>query len=630
VPKKGKARPTGQQARAPTRPARKSSRARFVLRAVVKWGIVAAIWTVIVLGAGAAYFAYTLPDLDRINVFDRRPSITIVDAGGQTIATSGDYFAGPVPLAEMPQALVRAVVATEDRRFYWHFGLDPIGLARALVVNLGAGRVAQGGSTITQQLAKNIFLTPERSLRRKVQEVLLALWLERRFTKDQILTLYLNRVYLGAGAFGVEAASRRYFGRSVRTLNLRESATLAGLLQAPSRLAPNVNPERAEARAATVLENMVDAGYITRDQALAALSEPLRLNENGGLGSAARATRYFTDWLVTEVQGFIGLVDRDIVVVTTLDARLQRAAEAALGETLARYGPNAEVSQGAIVALSLDGAVRAMVGGRDYNRSQFNRATEARRQPGSAFKPFVFLAALESGMSPDDTVSDGGITVGGWSPRNFDSIHRGDITLREALARSVNTSTVRLAQRVGMGSVIAAARRCGIASPLRRGLATALGASEVSLLELSGAFAPFANGGEGVIPYGIVEIREASGRVLWRRSGGAGRVIARSALPQMLDMLGAVVRSGTGRAAQLDRPAAGKTGTSQEFRDAWFVGFTADLLAGVWMGNDDNTPMERITGGSLPARAWRAFMVEAHRGLPVRPLGPAAVAAVEP
>ena len=376
---------------------------------------------------------------------------------------------------------------------------------------------------------------------------------------------------------------------------------------------------------------MVDAGYITRAQSVAALSEPLRVNENAGGGqSAGRATRYFTDWLVTEVQGFIGLIDRDIVVVTTLDSRLQSAAAAALGETLARYGPNAEVSQGAIVALSLDGAVRAMVGGRDYARSQFNRATEARRQPGSAFKPFVFLAALESGMSPDDTVNDGPVTVGGWSPRNFDSIHRGEISLREALARSVNTSTVRLAQRVGMGNVIAVARRCGIVSPLRRGLATALGASEVSLLELTGAFAPFANGGEGVIPYGIVEIREVSGRVLWRRSGGAGRAIARAHLPQMLDMLGAVVRNGTGRAALLDRPAAGKTGTSQEFRDAWFVGFTADLLAGVWMGNDDNVPMERITGGSLPARAWRGFMIEAHRGLPVRPLGPAAVAEATP
>jgi penicillin-binding protein 1A len=626
VPRKGKARPQ-QHAR---KPARKRSRVRGFLRAVLKWGFVAAIWTVVAVGTVAAYYAYTLPDLDRINVFDRRPSITIVDSSGQTIATSGDYFAGPVTLADMPRHLVQAVVATEDRRFYWHFGLDPIGLVRALIVNVGAGRVAQGGSTITQQLAKNIFLTPERSVRRKVQEVLLALWLERRFTKDQILTLYLNRVYLGAGAFGVEAAARRYFGRSVRTLNLRESATLAGLLQAPSRLAPTVNPEAADSRAATVLENMVEAGAITRAQAVAALSEPLRVAAEGLGQGAGRASRYFTDWLVSEVQGFIGLIDRDLVVVTTLDARLQRAAEAALGETLARYGPNAEVSQGAMVALSLDGAVRAMVGGRDYNRSQFNRATEARRQPGSAFKPFVFLAALEAGMSPDDTVADGPIRVGSWSPRNFDSILRGEITLREALARSVNTATVRLAQRVGMGSVIAAARRAGITSPLRRGLATALGASEVSLLELTGAFAPFANGGVSAIPYGIVEIREVSGRVLWRRERGGGGAIARAALPQMVDMLGAVVRSGTGRAAQLDRPAAGKTGTSQEFRDAWFVGFTADLLAGVWMGNDDNVPMERITGGSLPARAWRAFMMEAHRGLPARPLGPAAVAAATP
>ncbi|MBL8838181.1 MAG: PBP1A family penicillin-binding protein [Alphaproteobacteria bacterium] len=611
------------------KPRRPRKRRRF-LRALVKWSVVTMIWTGVVVGVVLTYYAFTLPDLDRIHIFDRRPSITIVGADGQAIATSGDYFAGPVRLNEISRDLVNAVIATEDRRFYWHFGVDPIGLARAAAVNVVAQRVVQGGSTITQQLAKNVFLTPDRSFGRKIQEFLLALWLERRFTKDQILTLYLNRVYLGAGTFGVEAAARRYFGRSARALTLHESAIIAGLLRSPSRLAPTVNPEGAETRAASVLENMVDAGYITRNQAMAAMLEPLRLAAaSAGLGpGAGNATRYFTDWLVGEVQGFVG-IDRDLVVHTTLDARLQRAAEAALAESLARDGRNAGVEQGALVALSPDGAVRAMVGGRDYRQSQFNRAADARRQPGSAFKPFVFLAAIEEGLSADDRVSDLPVTIGRWSPRNFDSGHRGDITLREALARSVNTATVRLAQRVGIGDVIATARRCGISSPLRRNFATALGASEVTLLELTGAFAPFANGGEGIVPYGVVEIREPSGRVVWRREpGGSGRVIARPALAAMIDMMSAVVRSGTGRAAALDRPAAGKTGTSQEFRDAWFVGFTADLVAGVWMGNDDGTPMERITGGSLPARAWRSFMVEAHRGLEPRPLLGTAVAAV--
>ena len=607
--------------------ARKSSGAqqtprkrRWFLRFALKWTVVAGIWTSLAGAVVLTYFFFTLPSLDGINTFNRRPGLTFLAADGAVVATSGDVFAGPVTLNEVPPHLVQAVLATEDRRFYSHFGFDPIGLARALWVGVTTGRFSQGASTITQQLAKIVFLTPERSLRRKIQEFLLALWLERRFSKDQILTLYLNRVYLGAGAFGVEAAARRYFGKRAAELRPLEAAVLAGLLRAPTRLSPLVNPEGARDRGELVLENMVEAGYLTPSQMVEALSEELRF-ERGTTMFVGTNGRYFVDWLAQEVQAYVGLIDRDLVVVTTLDLRLQRAAERAVDEGVARDGPAATASQAALVAMSGDGAVRALVGGRNYRDSQFNRATDARRQPGSAFKPFVFLAAIEGGMRPDDLVSDAPVTVGNWHPRNFDNTRRGDITAREALARSVNTATVRVSQRVGLDRVIATARRVGVSSPMQRNMATVLGASEVTLLELTAAYAPFGNGGEGAIPYGIIEIRETSGRVIYRRSGsGPGIVIEAPALVAMTDMMQAVIRSGTGRAAALDRPAAGKTGTSQEYRDAWFVGFTAELIAGVWSGNDDGTPMERVTGGSLPARIWRAFMVEAHRGLPARPL----------
>lgn len=590
---------------------------RSPLKVVIKWVVVTGLWVAIALAAVLAYFAFTLPEVDRIAVFARRPGVTIVAADGSTIATSGDFFAGPVRADELPRHLIQALIATEDRRFYWHPGVDPIGLARALYVNITQGRVAQGGSTITQQLAKNVFLSPDRSLGRKIQEFLLALWLEWRFTKEQILTLYFNRVYLGGGAFGIEAAALRFFGHRARELSLMESAILVGMLQAPSRLQPSVNLEGARTRAATVLQNMVDAGSITPSQMIAALAEEIRVvGTDTSPVQTGRNTRYFTEWLVQEVQGYLGLIDRDLVVETTIDLRLQNLAERALAE-----GLPPGTMQGALVAVSPDGAVRAMIGGRDFRTSPFNRATDARRQPGSAFKPFVFLAAVEAGMRPDDIVSDAPVSIGGWSPRNFDAVRHGDITAREALARSVNTATVRVAQRVGMNAVIATARRNGITSNLRRDFTTALGSSEVNLLELTNAYVPFANGGNGVVAYGIMRIRDTSGRVLYQRRGpGTGRVISREALTAMNDMLGAVIRDGTGRAAAIGRPAGGKTGTNQDFRDAWFIGFTADLVAGVWMGNDDGAPLDRVTGGSIPARLWRAFMLEAHRGLPPRPL----------
>ncbi len=591
---------------------------------LLKWGIVAGIWAGIA-GAGVlALFWFTLPPIDMINKFERRPSLTFVGNGGETVATYGDLYGGLVRLDEMPPWLPMAVLATEDRRFYTHFGIDPQGLARAALANFRAGRVVQGGSTITQQLAKNVFLTNDRSFKRKVQEMLLAFRLERAFTKDEILTIYLNRVYLGAGTYGVEAAARRYFGKSARDVNAHEAAIVAGLLKAPSRLAPTASVERARTRASDVLDNMVEAGFMTPAQRAAAERLPIA---SAGATVAQRGSRYFTDWLAEQVQSYVGYQAQDLVVVTTMDARLQRVAEAALEDILARDGPKVDVEQGAFVLMKPDGAVQAMVGGRDYAKSAFNRATDARRQPGSAFKAFVYLAAAEQGLRPDESVADTPIQLATWRPRNFDNKVFGEISIRDAFARSVNTAAVRVAQRAGVDSIVREARALGIASPIQRNLSIALGTSEVSLLELTGAYAAFANNGDGVLPYAIVEIRDATGKQLYRRAGsGTGQVMTPGALATMTDLFQAVMQQGTGRGAALgDRPAGGKTGTTNDYRDAWFVGFTADYVGGAWFGNDNGDEMERTTGGSLPARLWKAVMIEAHKGLPARALPGTAV-----
>lgn len=612
---RGPAGETPGRGEKPSGGAKPSRPRRRWLRGLFKWTFILAIWAMIAVALVASWYWLRLPDVSGIASFDRRPSLTFVGAEGQVLATSGDLYAGPVQLNELPPHLPMLLLGTEDRRFYGHFGIDVVGLARAAVVNVRAGRIVQGGSTLTQQLAKNVFLTHERTFDRKIQETLLALWLERRFTKDQILTIYLNRVYLGAATYGVEAASQRYFGKSARRLNMHEAAVIVGLLKAPSRYAPTADRTRAVRRASDVLDNLVEAGLATRATVEQAKRLPLG---TPAIAPELRSARYFTDWLADQVSGYVGYIDRDLVVRTTLDTRLQRAAEAAIVDMLKREGGKADAEQAALVAMSSDGAVRAMVGGRDYAESQFNRATVALRQPGSAFKTFVYLAALEQGMRADDRVSDAPVQIGDWRPRNYEGeAGRGEITLRDAFARSVNTATVRLAQGQGIDRVIATARRAGIVSPLRRDLATTLGASEVTLLELTGAYVPFANGGMSVEPFAIAEIRDANGRMVYRRaSSGGERVISRGALAAMNDMLRAVVERGTGRAALLDRPAGGKTGTSQDYRDAWFIGFTADLVTGVWFGNDDGSPMNKVSGGSLPARTWKTFMAAASRGVP--------------
>jgi penicillin-binding protein 1A len=610
--------PTERIRSPPQRAPRPRSIGSVILRGAIKAVVLLLLWTVIIGGGVLGFFALTLPDTSELTRAERRPSVTVLAADGSLLATFGDLFGQPLTLREMSPYLPKAVIATEDRRFYSHFGIDPIGLLRAAMANFTAGHVVQGGSTITQQLAKNLFLTPERSLPRKIRETLLALWFEHRFTKDEILEIYLNRVYLGAGTYGVDAAAHRYFGKSARHTNLYESAAIAGLLKAPTKFNPTRDREKAASRTAQVLANMVEAGIVTDSQVASATKEGV---SRPVIAAARSGARYFADWITEQLSDFAVAGTRDLTVTTTLDPVLQAEAEAAIAETIARDGPKAAVSQGALVVMSPDGAVRAMVGGRDYTGSQFNRAIQAQRQPGSAFKPFVYLAGLEAGLRPSDLFVDAPIRLGNWQPRDYTGRYQGEMTLSEGLAQSINTIAVQVAQRAGIRKVVAVAHRLGISSDLAPEMSLALGTGEVNLLELVSAYAPFANGGLGVWPHGIAEIRDSDGNVVFRRAGsGAGRVMSPELAGMMNNMLSAVIGHGTGQSATLPRPAAGKTGTTQDYRDAWFIGYTADLVAGVWLGNDDNSPTNKITGGSLPALTWRRFMLAATQGMPARPL----------
>jgi penicillin-binding protein 1A len=591
-------------------------RAAGLLRRVATWSLVAVIWCGVVITGVLAWYAYDLPEIGEIEKMTRRPNVTLLAADGTRLASFGDRFGATYSLQQLPPHLPRAVIAVEDRRYYDHSGLDFRGLLRAFYVNIRDGRISQGGSTLTQQLAKNLFLTSDRTLKRKIQELMLAFWLEHRFTKDQILTIYLNRVYLGAGTYGVDAAARHYFGKPATRVSLYEAALLAGLLKAPSRLNPTRDPAGADQRATLVLQTMVDAGFITEAQSGQALQEK----------SATRVTRedaapYFADWILAQVRDYLGGIDTDIRVVTTIDPSLQQIAKEELVAALLAGGAERNAEQAALVSLAPDGAVRALVGGRDYGESQFNRVTQALRQPGSAFKAFVYLSALESGMTPDSTVRDAPVRVSNWTPDNYNGRYYGDVTMRESFARSMNSVAVRLTQKVGSKTVVATAQRLGIESELRPTGGIALGASEVTLLELTGAYAAFANQGRRVTPYGITEIRDAAGQLLYQHDRRPGdNVVSAQHLAQMTNMMSATVVWGTGKAAQPGRAAAGKTGTSQDFRDAWFVGFTAELVTGVWFGNDDATPMNKVSGGTLPAQLWGRVMQRGLEGQPLHPL----------
>lgn len=582
---------------------------RFALLGVV--GLVA-------MAGMFGYFALDMPPLENIRAQTKSASITVLDASGNLIGSTGVLFGAPVRLEDVSPHVPKAVMAAEDRRFYNHVGVDPVGLFRALVANARSGRIVQGGSTITQQLAKNLFLTPERTVKRKVQEVLLALWLEINFTKDEILTLYLNRVYFGAGAYGVEAASRQFFNKPALSLTVNEAAMLAGLLKAPSRYNPRTNLALAQERADLVLAAMEEAGYLTSEdfsrakEAAPSLQGPTHVE----------AVQYFVDWVNDLVPDYVGQSHDDLIVTTTLHWPFQQAAQKAVEEHLNQEGAPAKASQAALVSIDTDGAVRAMVGGRAYSTSQFNRVIQAQRQPGSAFKPFVYLTALEQGYSPYDVFEDRPVHFANWSPSNFSNKYKGPVTLLEALSQSINSVAAQLADRVGPASVVQTAERLGISSKIDPVLSISLGTEEVSLLDLTSAYVPFANGGFGVFPHAILEIRTRDGEILYERQGsGPGQVIAPRHVGAMNDMLSETMRSGTGRGARLgDRIAAGKSGTSQSFRDAWFVGYTADLITGVWVGNDNGDPMNRVTGGGLPARIWKSYMTPAATAYAARDL----------
>ncbi len=590
-------------------PPRASKAARWLKALVIGTTAAAAAFAGMMI-----YFTAVMPDPMSLRQKERAPVIRILASDGSVLAERGaahDFM----PLDLLPKHVIDAVVATEDRRFYEHWGLDPAGLARAFFANLRAGRFVQGGSTLTQQLAKNLFLTSDRTLGRKLEELLLAVWLELRLGKSDILELYLNRVYFGGGAYGIEAAAQRYFEKSARELTLAEAAVIAGLLKAPSKFAPSASPGAARARGRSVVQKMRAADLIGQAEERRALVERVRFAETKPQKEQS-GIEYAVDFVLERMPPLVGAGHAEIVVETTLDAGLQRRAHAIVARKLAEQGETLQASQAALIVLDPDGGIRAMIGGRSYAESQFNRAVKARRQPGSAFKPFVFLAALESGMTPDSIGYDLPLSIEGWTPRNTNGRYQGAMPLRRALAESVNTIAARLQMDVGAGRIAEVAARLGVKSELRQDPSMALGTSEVALAELVGSYGVLANGGAAIVPHAIRRVRMSSGRVLYaRRATRTEQVVAPAHVGAMNDMLNAALVQGTGRRAALaHHPAAGKTGTTTDFRDAVFVGYTAHFVAGVWVGNDTGKPMNRVMGGGLPAEIWREVMVAAHAG----------------
>jgi penicillin-binding protein 1A len=559
---------------------------------------------VIILLTAAALTA-GLPDISALDEVRRKPTITYLDRSGAVLGVRGGQYAPPVDIDRLPAYVPNAFVSIEDRRFYEHSGFDAIGIARALAADLAHGRIVEGASTITQQLARNLFLTPDQTMERKAQEVMLAVMIERRYTNKQILGLYLSRVYFGSGAYGLEAASRRYFDKPASKLTLAEAAVLAGVLKSPTNYNPLDHPDHASERARLVLDAMVETGSITPGQRRLALARPAQARRS----AASTAAQYFVDWADTQTRQLIGPLREDLTVETTLDLPLESLAAKAAEEALARERGR-RVQQTALVSLGPDGAVRALVGGSDYAESQFDRAVSARRQAGSAWKPFVYLAAMEAGRTPETPAVDGPVTIGAWSPRDFEPEYLGPITLKVALAHSVNTVAASLADEVGREAVVRVAHRLGIVSPINTDPAMALGTTLVTPLEMASAYVPFSNGGRRAPAYAVVSIRTAAGKPLYlHRSEAQAQVIDNPALGEMDDMLRGVITEGTGsRAAIPGLDLAGKTGTTSDFRDAWFCGFTGGLATVVWMGRDDNGPMQGVTGGSGPALLWKSYM----------------------
>ncbi len=579
-----------------------------VLRHVAIGIAVAAVGGTLVFSAAMLWALHGLP-LDHPAEQPDGPTLLLEAADGAPLGRFGPLKLPDASLSDYPAVLIKAVLSTEDRRFYSHFGIDPLGIVRAVHRNMRAGEIVEGGSTITQQLVKMRYLGADRTYAHKLREALTAIWLEAHLSKDEILTRYLNRVYLGAGAYGMPAAAQLYFAKRPAKLTLAEAAMLAGLIKAPSELNPLRHLEAAQQRAAAVLDGMVANGVIDQAAAKAAKASPARPRTSP---QVAPAGSWFTDWVGRQGSDVVGPNAGSVRVRTTLRPDLQRLAQDTLNAALAREGRSLGVSQGAVVARRPDGSVVAMVGGRDYGASQFNRAIEANRQPGSAFKLFVYLAALRMGYSPSDTIDASPVDIGGWEPQNYGGKRYGRIRLAEAFAQSVNTAAVRLAMNVGLDQVIAAARDLGVHAQLAPMPSLALGAVGVSPLELTSAFASVRANRVGVQPWGIAAVEPTRGTPM-RKVGApvsSGRTLDPYDKP-LIDLLRGVIEHGTGRAAALDGFAAGKTGTSQNYRDAWFIGFNDALIVGVWLGNDDNSPMRHVVGGSLPAAIWKSFMVKA-------------------
>jgi penicillin-binding protein 1A len=577
----------------------------------------------------AASLLAGLPNINNLPPIRRDPQITYVDRSGVVLGVRGGRYAPPVDISKLPAYVPAAFVAIEDRRFYEHQGFDAMGIARAIVTDLKAGRAAQGASTITQQLARNLFLSSDRTMERKAQELVYAVQLEQKFSKPQILGLYLSRVYFGSGAYGVEAASQRYFNKPAARLTIREAATLAGVMKSPANYDPADQPEHAAQRAALVLDAMVETGAITAAQRAQAMARPLKTWKDAPNAPA----QYFVDWLDGQTHALVNQGTQDIVVDTTLDAGLETAAAEQARATLAKYRA-AGIGQAAVVSLDGSGRVKAFVGGADYGASSFDRAVDAHRQAGSSWKPFIYLTAMEQGRTPDTPVVDEPVTINGWSPHNFEPAFMGPITLQVALAHSVNTVAARLADEVGRPQVAATARRLGIASPINTDPAMALGTTQVTPLEMAQAYDTLANGGQKVAAWGIERIRVPGGAVIWRhRAVAQAQVVQNPPLSELNQMLRTVVTSGTGvRAAIPGYDIAGKTGTTSDFKDAWFCGFTGGLTTVVWMGRDDSTSMRGVTGGSAPAELWRGVMRVAVKRVTVGPIppGPAAPQVIPP
>lgn len=596
--------------------ARHLARYRKFFAATAGLGITALLVVVSIV----TWHALHLPTPTLAELRRQSNSVHIVDARGRTIARRGELHTF-VTLDEVPDHLVSAVLATEDRRFNRHIGVDVIGLARAMYRNIRAGRYVQGGSTITQQLAKNVFLKPNRTISRKIQELILAFWLESRLTKRQILELYLNRVYFGAGAHGIEAASKRYFGKPTHALTIGESAVLAGLLKAPSRFSPQRDPARTLRRARVVLANMIATGALTPARARAVMRTPIHFVTSRPR-KRMRDANYAIDFIYEELAAKLDNPSGDLVVHTTIDRDLQVHAQRTVRNRLGIDALSRKASAAAVVLLDQNGGIKALVGGRSYADSQFNRATKARRQPGSAFKPFVYAAALEAGFTPDTIAYDEPITVKNWTPRNYGNRHVGAVTLRDALARSINTVAVRIYLEVGRSEVVSMAERLGIRSRLHTLPSLPLGTAEVTPLELAGAYVPFSNGGFRSTPHVISKITTVDGPLLYHQPEPEEKpTITPRVVAAMNDVMSATMTSGTGRRATIPaHPSAGKTGTTQDSKDAWFVGYTAHLTAAVWVGNDQAQSMVDVTGSGLPAQIWREVMVRAHDRIDPVPL----------